>query len=129
MERGVGSLPSIAVFVDDASLIDPLAGEVRERLKPHNIGVMGYKDGLVIGDDREVRIFDIRHVKGMSSKLVLCRHRRHGVPKLGNVLPIPLCRHHARGDVSGPDVREAATRRSRAGPVALLRRLLRRRKT
>jgi hypothetical protein len=70
VESGVGSLPSIAMFVDDSTLIDPLAGEVRECLKPHNIGVMGYKDGLVVGDDREVRIFDVRHVKGMEFEAV-----------------------------------------------------------
>jgi hypothetical protein len=70
VENGVGSLPSIAVFVDEPSLIDPLASELRERLKPHNIGVMGYKDGLVVGDDREVRIFDVRHVKGMEFEAV-----------------------------------------------------------
>lgn len=70
VESGVGSLPSIAVFVDDAALVEPLALAVRERLKPHNISVMGYKDGLVVGDEREVRVFDIRHVKGMEFEAV-----------------------------------------------------------
>ncbi|MEH2565219.1 hypothetical protein V1289_004846 [Bradyrhizobium sp. AZCC 2289] len=70
VEAGVGSLPSIAVFVDDGALVEPLAGAVRELLKQHNIAVMGYKDGLVVGDEREVRVFDIRHVKGMEFEAV-----------------------------------------------------------
>jgi superfamily I DNA/RNA helicase len=70
VEAGVGSLPSIAVFVDDGASIDPLAEAVRKHLKPHNIAIMGYKDGLVVGDEREVRVFDVRHVKGMEFEAV-----------------------------------------------------------
>ncbi|MHC2432712.1 ATP-binding domain-containing protein [Bradyrhizobium sp. USDA 4451] len=70
VEAAVGTRPSIAVFVDEAALVDPLAAALRDCLKPQNIAVMGYKDGLVIGDEREVRVFDIRHVKGMEFEAV-----------------------------------------------------------
>jgi UvrD-like helicase C-terminal domain len=31
---------------------------------------MGYKGGLVVGDVREVRIFDVQHIKGMEFEAV-----------------------------------------------------------
>ena len=70
VERNIGALPSIAIFVDAAELVGPLTAAVGSHLKAYNISVMGYEDGLVVGDEREVRIFDVRHVKGMEFETV-----------------------------------------------------------
>jgi hypothetical protein len=32
--------------------------------------LMGYQGGLVVGDAREVRIFDVQHIKGMEFEAV-----------------------------------------------------------
>ena len=70
VEKGIGWLPSIAVFVDGDDKIDPLLAATQPLLRERNIPIMGYKGGLVVGDAREVRIFDVRHIKGMEFEAV-----------------------------------------------------------
>jgi superfamily I DNA/RNA helicase len=70
VERGIGRLPSIAVFVDGDDKIDALLAAMQPILQERNIPVMGYKGGLVVGDAREVRIFDVQHIKGMEFEAV-----------------------------------------------------------
>ena len=70
VERGIGKLPSIAVFVDGDDKIDPLLAATQPLLRERNIPIMGYKGGLVVGDTREVRIFDVQHIKGMEFEAV-----------------------------------------------------------
>jgi hypothetical protein len=70
VERAVGRLPSIAVFVDGDLRIDPLVELIRPLLAGHNIPVVGCKDGRVVGDNLEVRVFDIRHIKGLEFEAV-----------------------------------------------------------
>jgi hypothetical protein len=70
VERGIGRLPSIAVFVDGDDRIDPLLAATQPLLRERNIPIMGYKGGLVVGDAREVRMFDVQHIKGMEFEAV-----------------------------------------------------------
>jgi tetratricopeptide (TPR) repeat protein len=43
---------------------------------------MGYRGGLVVGDAREVRIFDVRHIKGMEFEAVFV-----GIDRLAERIP------------------------------------------
>jgi hypothetical protein len=70
VERCIGRLPSIAVFVDGDDKIDSLLAAAQPPLRERNIPIMGYKGGLVVGDAREVRIFDVQHIKGMEFEAV-----------------------------------------------------------
>jgi hypothetical protein len=70
VERGIGRLPSIAVFVDGDDKIEPLLAAMQPLLRERNIPIVGYKGGLVVGDEREVRIFDVQHIKGMEFEAV-----------------------------------------------------------
>ena len=70
VEKGVGWLPSIAVFVDGDELIDPLVQKTQGILAERNIPIVGCKEGRVVGDAREVRIFDIQHIKGLEFEAV-----------------------------------------------------------
>lgn len=70
VERGVGRLPSIAVFVSGEEHIDPLTQALRPRLAAHNIVVTACRDGAMIGDRQEVRVFDIQHIKGLEFEAV-----------------------------------------------------------
>lgn len=65
VERAVRKLPSIAVFVDGDEQIDPLVNLLRPRLEERNIRIVGCKDGRVVGDRQEVRVFDVQHIKGL----------------------------------------------------------------
>jgi superfamily I DNA/RNA helicase len=70
VEQAVGRLPSIAVFVDGDDLIDPLVASTRDLLAERNIPLVGCKEGHVVGDAREVRVFDIKHIKGLEFEAV-----------------------------------------------------------
>lgn len=70
VEKGIGRLPSIAVFVDGDSLIDPLVKASESLLAERNIPIVGCKEGRVAGDAREVRVFDIQHIKGLEFEAV-----------------------------------------------------------
>lgn len=83
VERAVGKLPSIAIFVDGEALIDPLVELIHPRLAEHNIPVVGCKDGRVVGDNLEVRVFDVRHIKGLEFEAVFFV----GIDRLAERLP------------------------------------------
>lgn len=70
IESAVGKLPSIAIFVEEESFIEPLVAQIRPLLSLHNIPVVGCKDGRVVGDSLEVRVFDVRHIKGLEFEAV-----------------------------------------------------------
>jgi hypothetical protein len=70
VEDAVGRLPSIAIFVDGDPLIDPLVDNLRPLLAERNIPIAGCKEGRVVGDEREVRVFDVQHIKGLEFEAV-----------------------------------------------------------
>jgi hypothetical protein len=70
VDTSVGRLPSTAVFVDGDDRIDPLVEATKDLLAERSIPIVGCKEGRVKGDEREVRVFDIRHIKGMEFEAV-----------------------------------------------------------
>lgn len=70
VEQAIGRLPSIAVFIDGEDRIDPLVELVRPQLAAHNIPIVGCKDGRSVGDQQEVRVFDVQHIKGLEFEAV-----------------------------------------------------------
>jgi UvrD-like helicase C-terminal domain len=83
VERGIGRLPSIAVFVDGDDLIDPLIDATRPLLEARNIPIVGCKEGRVAGDDQEVRVFDVQHIKGLEFEAVFFI----GIDRLADRIP------------------------------------------
>lgn len=83
VESAVGGLPSIAIFVDGEDRIDQLVGLVRPRLEERNIRVVPCKDGRMVGDRQEVRVFDVQHVKGLEFEGVFFV----GIDRLAERLP------------------------------------------
>lgn len=70
VESAVGQLPSIAIFVDGEEQIDPLVQQLRSTLAPENVRIVGCRDGRDVGDELEVRVFDIHHIKGLEFEAV-----------------------------------------------------------
>lgn len=83
VERAVGKLPSIAIFVKDEDSIEPIVQLIHPILADHNIPVVGCKDGRVVGDKLEVRVFDVRHIKGLEFEAVFFV----GIDQLAERLP------------------------------------------
>jgi UvrD-like helicase C-terminal domain len=83
VEDSVGRLPSIAIFVDGDALIDGLVDDIRPLLAERNVPVAGCKEGKVVGDEREVRVFDVQHIKGLEFEAVFFV----GVDRLAERIP------------------------------------------
>ena len=69
IERALGELPSIAVFVNGDDKIEPTVAAA-EPLQEHSIEIVGCPKGRIIGDAQEVRVFDVRHIKGLEFEAV-----------------------------------------------------------
>ena len=70
IERFVGQLPSIAVFVESEADVQPLADELNAALEEENAQVVACPKGQVMGQDNDVRVFDVQHIKGLEFEAV-----------------------------------------------------------
>jgi len=66
----VTSLPSIAVFVPSEQDIRSVSSALDAALQPYNIRAIGCYEGQALGDNIDVRCFDIRHIKGLEFEAV-----------------------------------------------------------
>lgn len=70
IERFVGQLPSIAVFVNSEADVSPLAEALNRVLTVDNVQVVACHDGRTVGQDANVRVFDVQHIKGLEFEAV-----------------------------------------------------------
>lgn len=68
--RFVQKHPSIAVFVNSETDVEPTAKALETLLVEHNIPVMACRDGQAVGQESSVRVFDIQHIKGLEFEAV-----------------------------------------------------------
>lgn len=83
IERFVGQLPSIAVFVESEAKVQSLADDLNGALEEENAQVVACPKGQVMGQDNDVRIFDVQHIKGLEFEAVFFI----GVDRLANEHP------------------------------------------
>lgn len=70
IERFVGQLPSIAIFVNTEDDVAPVADALNAALAEHNIQVTACREGQAVGQESNVRVFDIQHIKGLEFEAV-----------------------------------------------------------
>lgn len=70
IERLVGQMPSIAVFVDGEELVPRVADALNQELAKENAHVVACSNGLVVGQENDVRVFDVQHIKGLEFEAV-----------------------------------------------------------
>ena len=70
IDRMVQKATTIAVLVNDEEQVEPLAIELNSRLEEISLSAVACKDGKVVGNDRDVRVFNIRHIKGLEFEAV-----------------------------------------------------------
>lgn len=70
IERFVGQLPSTAIFVNSEREVVPLAEALNAVLARDNIRVVPCPKGQAIGQDNDVRVFDVQHIKGLEFEAV-----------------------------------------------------------
>lgn len=71
IQRRVGRFPSIAVLVHDEAAVEPLAMALADRLRDSNAAVVACPHGRVVGSDGDVRVFDVKHIKGLEFEAAL----------------------------------------------------------
>lgn len=70
IERFVGQLPSTAIFVKSEADVEPLAKLLNAALVEHNIQVDASREGQTVGQQNNIRVFDIQHIKGLEFEAV-----------------------------------------------------------
>jgi hypothetical protein len=63
-------LPSIAVLVNHADMLEPLAEALSDALADMNIRAVACPKGQAIGPENDVRIFEVEHIKGLEFEAV-----------------------------------------------------------
>jgi hypothetical protein len=70
IERFLGQLPSTAIFVNAEAEVQGLADALYAELEDSNLQVVACPKGQVMGQDTDVRVFDIQHIKGLEFEAV-----------------------------------------------------------
>lgn len=70
IERFLGQLPSTAIFVNAEAEVQALADALNAELEDSNLQVVACPKGQVMGQDTDVRVFDIQHIKGLEFEAV-----------------------------------------------------------
>ncbi|MBB5456762.1 ATP-binding domain-containing protein [Paraburkholderia sp. Cpub6] len=60
-----GRLPSTAIFVNSEADVEPIAHALNEALADQNIQVVACREGQAVGQESNVRVFDVQHIKGL----------------------------------------------------------------
>lgn len=70
IERFVRQLPSIAIFVESEAEVQPIADALNAALADENTQVVACPKGQVMGQDNDVRVFHVEHIKGLEFEAV-----------------------------------------------------------
>lgn len=63
-------LPSVAVLVNNEQDVGPLAEALRRRVEAHNMNVVPCYEGQFAGQNNDIRVFDVQHIKGLEFEAV-----------------------------------------------------------
>ncbi|WP_316231136.1 ATP-binding domain-containing protein [Bradyrhizobium sp. SZCCHNR1051] len=70
IERFTGSMPSIAVLVNTEMEVEPLAKALDAALADRSLRAVACLRGQTVGQDNDVRVFDVQHIKGLEFEAV-----------------------------------------------------------
>ncbi|MER2534773.1 MAG: ATP-binding domain-containing protein [Rhizobiaceae bacterium] len=70
IERFTNPLPSVAVLVNDEADVGPLADGLKEALADENLNVVACYKGQFAGQENDIRVFDVQHIKGLEFEAV-----------------------------------------------------------
>jgi DNA helicase IV len=70
IEQSVRQLPSIAILVNSEEDVRWAADGLNQNLANQNIRVVACPNGQVMGQESDVRVFDVQHIKGLEFEAV-----------------------------------------------------------
>jgi DNA helicase IV len=83
VESSVKQMPTIAVLVNDEKDVRPMADLLTKYLEDINLKAVPCEEGQALGEGADVRVFDIKHIKGLEFEAVIFV----GVDKLADDKP------------------------------------------
>ncbi len=66
----IGQMPTVAVLVNSESEVKPMAEALNELLEDVNLRAVACREGQSLGEGTDVRVFDVRHIKGLEFEAV-----------------------------------------------------------
>lgn len=70
VENNVKQMPTIAVLVNDEAEVKPIADALTLYLEDINLKAVACDEGKALGEGSDVRVFDIKHIKGLEFEAV-----------------------------------------------------------
>lgn len=70
IERFTKPLPSVAVLVNDEAEVGPVADGLKTALAEENLNVVACYKGQFAGQENDIRVFDVQHIKGLEFEAV-----------------------------------------------------------
>ncbi len=70
IDRMVQKATTIAILVNDEDQVEPLATELNDKVEDINLSAVACKDGKIVGNDQDIRVFSIQHIKGLEFEAV-----------------------------------------------------------
>ncbi len=74
IEARSGKLPTVAVLVSSEDEVRPVAEALNTVLEEQNLRAVACPDGKFVGQDDEVRVFCVQHIKGLEFEAVFFLH-------------------------------------------------------
>ena len=65
-----GRLPSTAILVNSEDEVQPVASALHAAVTEHNVNVVPCPLGQAVGQDNDVRVFNVEHIKGLEFEAV-----------------------------------------------------------
>lgn len=70
IERFTRPLPSVAILVNDEAEVGPVADGLKAALADENLNVVACYKGQFAGQENDIRVFDVQHIKGLEFEAV-----------------------------------------------------------
>lgn len=70
IEQLTWPLPSVAILVNEEAEVGPLAEGLKAALAAQNLNVMPCYEGRSVGEEGDIRVFDVQHIKGLEFEAV-----------------------------------------------------------
>jgi GTPase SAR1 family protein len=65
IERSLGQMPSLAIFVPTEANVEALTDALNAQFRDDSLQAVACVKGQIKGQDTDLRVFDVRHVKGL----------------------------------------------------------------
>ncbi len=83
VEQSVQQMPTIAVLVNSEDEVKPMAEALGQYLEEISLKAIPCLEGQALGEGSDVRVFDVRHIKGLEFEAVFFA----GIDQLAELLP------------------------------------------